>query len=653
MCGICGIYEQGKDHRQLTDQMCRIIGHRGPDDASVYQSGHTWLGHRRLSIIDLSTGNQPIFDETRDLCIIYNGEIYNYRELREELLSKGYRFYTHSDTEVILKLYQDQGTDSFHRLNGIFAFAICDNRQKKQKIVLVRDHFGVKPLHYFQKDRLFIFASEQKAILLHPAVERRLNLQALHYHLNLRYTPGSETLFEGIHRVPPAHYVVVEDGQIQKIEPYFTLQPHIDYRKSEQEWMEEIVFSLRQGVQRQLVSDVPIGVYLSGGMDSSSIVAMMRDIGVEKISTFSMGFNEPTDELDDARSIAEYYQTEHHEIRMDLNPMQMMPEVIWHAEEPKINLLQGFLMSQFVSQSVKVVLSGLGGDELFSGYDIHRYIYPFNKLNRLVPGWLESSLFSPLSRLAYTLQVNLTGFRWDEIRRGIQMVLSTGNIARFYLILRNAWDFDQAQYRRIYSGEFLNHSLKPVISEFTDYFNSIPYSPLDGVYEAEFHTKMVNDYLLTEDRMSMAHSLEERVPFLDTDLVNLGFSIPAAVKMRGNRTKYLLRKAMKPYLPPPILEKKKWGFTFNPYLQFQKDLKQTAEKILTRKRIESDGIFNYDYIRSILDAKPHPRLRWHYNYIWILTGFYIWKKMYIETLDFKKRIFQLDAYKGGESELIK
>ncbi len=626
--------------------MCRIIGHRGPDDASVYRSGDIWLGHRRLSIIDLNTGNQPIFDETRDLCIIYNGEIYNYRELREELLVKGYKFYTQSDTEVILKLYQDQGTESFRRLNGIFAFAICDHRDKNQRMVLVRDQFGVKPLHYYQKDHLFIFASEQKAILLHPAVERRLNMQALHYHLNLRYTPGNETLFEGIYRVPPAHYVIVENGHIQKIESYYTLQPCIDYRKSEKEWMEEIVFYLRQGVQRQLVSDVPIGVYLSGGMDSSSIVAMMREIGADKISTFSMGFNEPTDELDDARSIAEYYQTDHHELRMDLNPMQMMPEVIWHAEEPKINLLQGFLMSQFVSQSVKVVLSGLGGDELFSGYDIHRYIYPFNRLNQIVPRRLEESVFAPLSRLAYTLQVNLTSSRWDEIRRGMQMVLSTGDIARFYLILRNAWDFDKQEYRRIYSPEFLNHALKPVITEFRDFFHSIPYTPLDSVYQAEFHTKMVNDYLLTEDRMSMAHSLEERVPFLDPDLVKLGFSIPASVKMKRNKTKYLLRKAMKSYLPPAILEKKKWGFSFNPYLQFQKDLKETAEKILTKKRIMSDGIFNYDFIRSILDAKPHPRMRWHYNYIWLLTGFYIWKKMYIETSDFKERVFELNAYEG-------
>ncbi|RQW07680.1 MAG: asparagine synthase (glutamine-hydrolyzing), partial [Calditrichaeota bacterium] len=359
--------------------------------------GDVWLGHRRLSIIDLNTGNQPIFNKTKDLCIIYNGEIYNYRDLRKELQEKGYQFSTDSDTEVILKLYEQQGFDSFAKLNGIFAFAICDNREKKNKLILVRDFYGIKPLHYYYSNNLFIFSSEQKAILLHPEVKRILNNQALHYHFNLRYTPGEETLFKNIFRLPPAHFLVVEDGEIVKKQKYYSIQQNIEHAVSEEEWKVRIVTQLREAVKRQLVSDVPIGVYLSGGMDSSSIVAMMRDLGVDRISTFSMGFNEPTDELDDARSIAQYYETDHHEIKMDLNPMQMMPEVIWHAEEPKINLLQGYLMSQFVSKSVKVILSGLGGDELFSGYDIHRYIYPFNRLHQMIPSWLEEKLFSGIS----------------------------------------------------------------------------------------------------------------------------------------------------------------------------------------------------------------------------------------------------------------
>ncbi len=645
MCGICGIYEKGRNHQRLIEEMCKILAHRGPDASTNYHSGDVWLGHRRLSIIDLSTGDQPMLNDDKSLVIVYNGEIYNYRELREELREKGYRFSTNSDTEVILKLYEDQGVESFPRLNGIFAFAILDKREGTQKLVLARDHFGIKPLHYHAAGGRFLFASEQKAILLHPQVSRELNEQALHYHINLRYTQSDETLFKGIFRLPPAHYMIVEDGEIRKIAPYYNLQYEIDYRKNEAEWLELIPQYLKQAVQRQLVSDVPIGVYLSGGMDSSSIVAMMREIGVEKINTFTLGFNEPTDELDDAQIVADYYQTDHHTLRMEMNPMRYLPHVIWHAEEPKINLLQGFMMSQFVSQHVKVVLGGLGGDELFSGYDIHKFIYPFNRLHRIVPEKVEAAVLAKLSSLSYALQTRWGSYASDEYRRGLQMALATGNIAKFYLILRNVWDFDRAHWQRIYSPQFLQREIKPVITEFTRFFrHNGTLTPLDQVYWAEFHSKMVNDYLLTEDRMSMSHSVEERVPFLDLDLVQLGFSIPAKMKMKGMQTKYLLRKAMQPYLPEKILRKKKWGFTFNPYLQFQKDLKTTAKKILTKKRIEAHGVFNYDYIRRILDAPPRPSMRWHYNFIWLLTGFYIWKQMFLDSDAFRERDVEIEHY---------
>lgn len=649
MCGICGVYEKDRDHRKLVEDMCMILAHRGPDAWSVHQQGDICLGHRRLSIIDLATGDQPMFNDDKSLAIVFNGEIYNYRELRTELLEKGYQFHSSSDTEVLLKLYEDQGAGSFARLNGIFAFAILDRRSGTDRLVLARDHFGIKPLHYYHKNGRFIFASEQKAILLHPQVERRLNPQSLHYHINLRYTQSTETLFQDIFRLPPAHYAIVEEGEIKKLTAYYELGNayKVDTQKSEADWLAEIPTYLAQAVKRQLVSDVPIGVYLSGGMDSSSIVAMMREAGVEKINTFTLGFNEPSDENDDAQLVADYYQTNHHNLRVDLSPMRRLPQVIWHAEEPKINLIQGFLMSQFVSDHVKVVLGGLGGDELFSGYDIHNFIYPFNRMHGLVPKRFEQAVLSKISAASYALQSGSGSMATDEYRRGLQMMLATGDIAKFYLILRNVWDFDQAHWGKIYTPSFLQQSLKPVVGEFSSLFNKNG-SPtaLDQVYKAEFQSKMVNDYLLTEDRMSMANSVEERVPFLDLDLVKLGFSIPAAKKMRFNETKYLLRKAMHGYLPEKILKKKKWGFTFNPYLQFQKDLKTTAERILTRDRIEADGIFNYEYIRAIFEAKPHPRMRWHYNFIWVLMGFYIWKQMYIDTTDFRNRPFELENYFG-------
>ena len=648
MCGICGVFEKDTDNRALVADMHNIIGHRGPDAASVHQSGDVCLGHRRLSIIDLSTGDQPIFNDDKTLAIIFNGEIYNYRELRQELLEKGCRFHTNSDTEVILKLYEYHGPDVFARLNGIFAFAILDEREGRQQLVLARDQFGIKPLHYYARNGRFVFASEQKAILLHPQVERRINAQSLHYHLNLRFTQADETLFQNIFRLPHAHYMIVEDGIIQKIERYYEPEIKIDTRKTEAEWLAEIPVYIREAVKRQLVSDVPIGVYLSGGMDSSSIVAMMRQVGVEEINTFTLGFNEPTDELDDAQLVANQYQTNHRALSMDLNPMRLLPQVVWHAEEPKINLLQGFLMSQFVSPHVKVVLGGLGGDELFSGYDIHNFIYPFNTLHRIVPKKVEQMMLSRLSSLSYQIQSRFGALASDEYRRGLQMALATGNIAKFYLILRNTWDFDKSHWHKIYNDQFLHQDLNPVISEFSPFFSGNGnMTALDKVYWAEFNSKMVNDYLLTEDRMSMSHSVEERVPFLDLDLVKFGFSIPANMKMRFNETKYLLRRAMQPHLPEQIVRKKKWGFTVNPYLQFQKDLKTTAEQILTREKIEKDGIFNYNYIKSIMDAKPHPRMRWHYNFIWVLTGFYIWKQMFIDSNAFREQNFDIENFKGN------
>ncbi|MDZ7725090.1 MAG: asparagine synthase (glutamine-hydrolyzing) [candidate division KSB1 bacterium] len=530
----------------------------------------------------------------------------------------------------MLKLYEIDGVDSFVRLNGIFSFAILDQRDG-EKLVLARDHFGIKPLHYYCKNGLFAFASEYKALLLHPDVPRELNVQALHHQINLRYNQLQETLIKDIYRLPPAHFMIVRDANIERIERYFSLSPRINHSKSEQDWLHEIPQVIQRAVKRQLVSDVPIGVYLSGGMDSSTLVAMMRESGADPVSTFTLGFNEPTDEIDDAQYTVDRYATDHHVLRMDLNPMRNMPHVIRHAEEPKINLIQGYMMSQFVSQHVKVALGGLGGDELFAGYDIHKFFYPVNRLLKAVPREFEAGIGSKLASLLYSLQSRLP-MQWDEYRRGLQMALSVGNLAKFYLILRNVWDFDRAHYDKIYHSGFLDHNLQPVMDEFEPLFDSVSgHSPLERVFIAEMRSKMVNDYLLVEDRMSMANSLEERVPFLDLDLVEFALSIPGDMKMRGTETKYLMRKALASYLPGHIVRKKKWGFTFNPYLQFQKDLKTTAERILTKKRIERDGIFNYEYIKAILDAKPHPRLRWHYNYIWVLTGFYIWKQLFLES----------------------
>lgn len=644
MCGICGFYDIIDNGERLLSEMLDILAHRGPDEANSFRYGNYYLGHRRLSIIDLSSGSQPIFNEDQTIVVIFNGEIYNFQELRNDLIRKGHTFYTRTDTEILVHLYEEEGTSYFSRLNGIFAFALLDI--KSNKLFLVRDHFGVKPLHYFFDGKRFIFASEQKAILLHPAVPRKINFHALHQQINLRYNQWDETLFEGIYRLPPAHYLVF-DGKNIKIERYWSLNPEVNPGMTETEAIEGIHHYVRQAVQRQLISDVPLGVYLSGGMDSSTIVQKMHELGVDEIHTFTLGFNEPTDEFADAELVARYFGTRHHTLSLEFEPLKKFPAVLWHTEEPKINLLQGYHLSEFVRNYITVALGGLGGDELFAGYDIHRYIYPFRWFHKKTPKWLQR-LARWKSNFIFNLQQRSGWIKLDEYRRGLQMLLATGHIERTYLILRNVWDYDENYFDTIYHPSLaskLKSELRRVHEAFDPFFEEVSdLDPLDRVFFVEFHSKMVNDYLLTEDRMSMSHSVEERVPFLDLDLVNFGFSIPVHLKMKGNKTKYLFRKAMEGYLPEQILHKKKWGFTVNPYLQFQKDLKSVAEKILTPKFVDEQGIFNYAYIEKILKTKPSPRLKWHYSFLWIVLGFAIWQDMFIHSNLFRTREFNIETF---------
>ena len=640
MCGISGIIAKG-DQRAHIKRMCRLLHHRGPESASFFHKNATWLGHNRLRIIDLHTGDQPIFNEDKSIAIVFNGEIYNYRELKNKLIQKGHQFRTESDTEVIVHQYEEDGVDCFQKLNGIFSIAIYD--MKKEEVILARDHFGVKPLHYYQKGQELIFASEIKAIISHPNVPRETNNWAVHLMSNLRYIQSEQTLFKDIFRLAPGHFMIWKKGQ-SKIKTFYKINVK---RKniSTNDAIEGIRFHLKQAIKRQLVSDVPMGVYLSGGLDSGSIVAMMSELGVKDLKTFTLGFNEPTDEFTPAKIVAKQFSTQHHELALSLDPLSQMEEVIWHAEESKINLLQGYHLSKFVGKHVKVVLGGLGGDELFAGYDIHRLLKPFEWFNRLTPSQFEKYISAPFSSGLGSVQRKVSSLKWDEVRRGIQIAMANGNPLKQLLMIRNVWDFESSMNKQIYSQEFYRQRSGSVKQEFEQILakSNHPQS-LETVLDIEFQSKMVNDYLLTEDRMSMSHSVEERVPFLDKDLVEFAFSIPANLKIKSGRKKSILRSAMSPYLPKEIIEKKKWGFTVNPYLQFQKDLKQTVEKVLTRELVEKQGIFNYDYILSILEYKPSPKLRWHYNFLWILAGLAIWEKMFIQTDAFMQKDHSLETY---------
>jgi asparagine synthase (glutamine-hydrolysing) len=642
MCGICGIVGRGSDNRELVNSMCALLQHRGPDQNGFFFDDNIALGHQRLSIIDLISGDQPMYNEDKTIVVVYNGEIYNYGDFRKKLAALGHKFATQSDTEILVHAYEEYGTSFLKDLNGIFAFALYDKRNKR--LLLARDHFGVKPLHYWHQGDTLLFASEQKALLVHPGVKRELNHNALHCQINLRYTQSSETLFKSVFRLPPGHFLLYQNNK-PIIERYYYLPVKLNYHFKETELLELIHVHIRTAIERQLISDVPIGVYLSGGMDSSTIVAMMHQLQVKQINTFTLGFNEKTDEFPDAALVAETFNTNHHTDSLDFDPLKQLPEVIRHAEEPKINLLQGFNMSAMVSPEYKVILGGLGGDELFAGYDINRFINLPRYLFRLIPEKVQKTLLEPISRSLFHLQSRTGMLKLDEYRRGLQMLFSIGNLQKYYLILRNVWDYDKAFYREVYHPDFETDRVAPVETYFDPFFAEAAGLPaLDAIAYVEFQSKMINDYLLVDDRMSMAHSVELRVPFLDKDLVEFMFTVPMSLKMKGATTKHLFRKAMRPYLPERILNKKKWGFTVNPYEQYKKDLKTVSQRILTKKFIKQQGIFNYGYIERILNTPPHPSLRWHYNFLWIVLGLAIWHKMFIDSERFLEKSFSLEDF---------
>jgi asparagine synthase (glutamine-hydrolysing) len=625
MCGVAGMAGVDADEG-IVRRMSASIRHRGPDEEGCWSAPGISLGHQRLSIIDLSTGRQPIANEDGSIRIVYNGEVYNYRALRQELQRKGHRFATASDTEVIVHLYEEEGPLGFARLDGIFAFAIWDARHRS--LVLARDPFGIKPLHYHFDGATLRFGSEIKAIFSDPAVPRRFNAQSVHDFLNVRFVPGEATLFDGIHRLPPGHYLMWRDGKIA-LARYWQLSQNEEEGTSAEQWADGIRERLANAVERQLVSDVPLGLYLSGGLDSSALVAAAKPHLNGSLRTFTLGFNEPTDELDDARLVADHFHTEHHATTLDATPLAHLPAVVWHVEEPKVNVLQGYFLARFARQHVTVALGGLGGDELFGGYDIYRYLAPLAGLHGWMPRPVADGPMEWISRLAFAMQDRPATWRWHEHRLGVQWLAAIGRPARMYALLRNAWDFNPGLAARLYGPALRSTPFRLVEDFFAPYFGNNGVSVLSQTLRAELEQKMVNDFLVNEDRVSMAHGLEVRVPFLDRDLVSYAARIPTALKLAHGETKHLFKRAVAPWLPPAVLQKKKWGFTFSAYHQFNKDLRVVAERILTPRRVADAGWFNYEWIRAVVQHPAHPRMRWHYFMLWMMVGFEIWRQMFL------------------------
>ena len=623
MCGIAGTFGFGDPDilRAMTD----AIAHRGPDGEYFHHDEPVHLGSRRLAILDPAGGAQPMSNEDGSVVVVYNGEIYNYPELRDHLLGRGHTLETHCDTELLPHLYEDEGIEFVQRLNGIFAFALWD--AQKGKLYLVRDPLGVKPLVYARRDDRLAFASESKAILASGLVNAQLDEVSLHLTMNVRYVPGERTLFAGIQRLPPGGILEVGVGTMRR-QSYGAVDWTPDTTMGEREWLDGIRDHLERAVHRQLLSDVPLGVSLSGGIDSTSIVALIRRGHAGPLNTFTLGFNEPSDETADARLVAEHFGTTHEEIVLHEPAMGHLRQAIYHSEEPKVNCLQLFLLHRFIGSHVKVVLSGLGGDELFAGYDFYTYLRRLRGPRAMLPSWLVRYAMTPGLDGAASVLAGLHLPRLDLYARGFEWISSLQDPARHYLVLRNAWDFNRTLVERVYTREFRERLTVRSRDAFADYFpGDLPVE--SEALRAEFATKMVNDLLHNEDTMSMAHSVESRVPLLDLDFVRFAATIPDSLRF-GRGLKGLLKKAMAPVLPRQTLSKPKWGFTVDPVEQYKKDLKAMAQEVLSPERVRAGGVFNPRFVSTILDARPGQNLRWHYFMLWQMIGLELWRELFIE-----------------------
>jgi len=627
MCGICGF--TGENDKHLLREMTQIIGHRGPDQQGFFLSEGINFGHRRLSIIDLSSaGKQPMTNDEGIITIAYNGEIYNYKELRHELEQQGYRFNSNTDTEVLIHGYAVWGPKILERLNGMFSFAIWD--ESKKRLFLARDRLGIKPLYYAIYNNELIFSSEMKSILLFPEFKRKLNLQSLSDYLSYRYVPEPQTILDGIYKLLPGHYLFFQKGNIQII-PYWQLKDKFKINYSQNGLKNKVRNLLSDSVNKRLMADVPLGVFLSGGLDSSSIVGLMKSQGVENIKTFSIGYavKEKEDELNEAKYVANHFNTDHQELIVNENPLKILPTILWHMDEPIADptSIPTYYLAQSASKKVKVVLSGEGADEVFGGYEQYKIMSLANKTLPLMPSFVKSKL------IPYSYNNTPSVFK-DYFFQYASSLGEEGR-ERFFSFIKD------------YKGNATDY--EKIISIFTEKeknklnFNSSTYQPGLRFVEQNFKldsnlfNKMtrfdlnmfLRHLLLKTDKMTMAHGLESRVPFLDHRVVSLGFSLPPSLKMNLLNEKYLLKKSMVNILPSRVIKRKKQRFFVPIDYWFETVLKEQSSNILLSNQTLSRGLFKGTEVENLLNKYKKSPL-YYSRQLWSLLNFEIWARIYLD-----------------------
>jgi asparagine synthase (glutamine-hydrolysing) len=622
MCGIVGF---NFEDQSLARRMCDVISHRGPDGEGYYTNRNITLGHRRLSIIDLKTGDQPIYNEDGSIVVVYNGEIYNFQELRNDLEKQGHHFATSTDTEVIVHAYEEYGFDCVRLFNGMFAFAIYD--ANKDEIFLSRDRCGIKPLHYTMlEDGTFLFASEIKAILQYKRVKREMDPQSLHYTINLRYIPGERTMFKGIWRLLPGHVMLVKNHEI-KIKKFW--EPALVHTAHPESYYVKMLRKLLDAaVERHLISDVPVGLMLSGGIDSSALVALAAKKTDEPLKTFCMGFGNFNDETNDAQFVADYFGTDHHQLVVDAHLLKDYPKMIWYADEPKRNLYP-YYISEMVGKYVKTALGGLGSDELFGGYIFkYNFVQGIEDIQRKAIFETKNEI-STIADTLISFQTRYGNIVEDEHLDYLEMIRGLNNRTDLYLITQTQDKvFDSEYLEKIYSENLLKEELGSIKDIYNRFFKT-HHTFLDQLMIADFSIKMTDDFLLVDDRMTMANSIESRVPFLDSTVVDFAFSIPTELKIRDPNGKYILKKAMKDILPKQVIQKTKQGFASGTYEVYLKDGREMMQQMLPCGNLVKRGFIKKEYIERILNAIPNPKLSLHYGVLWNILTCEIWYDIFI------------------------
>lgn len=636
MCGICGILnfdEKKPIDKELLQTMSRVMTHRGPDAHGVYisdekfQSGvlNVGLGHRRLAIIDLATGKQPIHNEDETVWTVSNGEIYNFREWREILLKRGHKFYTASDTEVIVHLYEEEGGNCPQSLRGDFAFAIWDVH--KQSLFLARDRLGIKPLFYTINRERLIFASGIKA-LLQANIENKLNLEALDCYLTFLYIPAPLSIFEGINKLLPGHILICDRQGIQ-VKQYWDLNFSHLFRESEEFYIQKIYELFKEAVAMRLISDVPLGVFLSGGIDSSSIVGLMSHLGTKPVKTFSIGYGKKEksyNELKSARMVAKHFHTEHREYIVNPDIIKLLPEVVSHLEEPfaDSSAILIYLLSQVAKDHIKVALTGIGGDELFAGYP--RYLgMELAKCYQKIPLVIRQKLILPLTeKISESSKSQNIGGWIKRFARG-------GTLPARERYLNWISFFDKEIKNKLFTETFQNE-----LKQSQPYFRHETYlgrintdDLLNKVFYLDVKTYLADDLLVMADRMGMANSLEIRVPFCDYKLLELSASIPYHLKIKGLNLKYLFKRAVSQLLPQEVIKKRKQGFMLPLAQWLRDDLRDFTESVLSEANVKKRGYFKYTCIRWLLDQHYQGR-RIFTDQIWALLILELWHQIYID-----------------------